>query len=198
MRTSFRVFAALAALLAAAPNARSEDESPAAEGPSAEVAPAAPTTPAPESGPAPEPEAAPQQEAPPGNWVYTQQYGWIWMPYAERYTWYPPDGYGSPYMFVYYPTFGWTWVVAPWVWGWGPWPYFGDYGPFPFAWYARGWWRHPTYWRFAPYRDYPFPVYRGVPLPRVRPAPAPAPARPGRVRPAPAPAPARTSGKRGR
>ena len=60
----------------------------------------------------------------------------------DTYTWVPADGWGEPYMYVYYPSFGgWTWVAAPWVWGFGPWPYFGAYGAFGFDWYAAGWWR---------------------------------------------------------
>ena len=84
-----------------------------------------------------------------GQWVYTQQYGWVWMPYGETYTYVPPDGYGEPYEYVYYPPYGWTWLAAPWVWGWGPWPYFGAYGAIRFAWYAHGWWRSPWRWHFA-------------------------------------------------
>jgi hypothetical protein len=39
----------------------------------------------------------------------------------------------------YYPTFGWSWVVAPWVLGFGIAPYWGPVGPGHFAWYARPW-----------------------------------------------------------
>jgi hypothetical protein len=198
MRTSFGVLAVLAALAAAPSNVRSADDPPAAPAaeappaPPAEVPPAAPSTPEPRTAP----DAAPQQAIPPGQWVYTQQYGWVWMPYAEGYVSYPPDAGGDPYMFVYYPTFGWTWVVAPWVWGWGPWPYFGVRGPWLFAWYGWGWWRSPRHWQLThPRRDYPFPVYRRTPF--AAPRPALAPARPGRGGPAPAPgrAPARAPGR---
>ena len=124
-----------------------------------EVDAPAPPSAAPEKAPPPPPSTTPappvQQRAPvtgpsvPGQWVYTQQYGWIWMPYAEPYTYVPADGYGEPYAYVYYPAYGWTWVVAPWVWGWGPWPYFGAYGAFRFAWFGHGWWRTPWRWHFA-------------------------------------------------
>jgi len=90
-----------------------------------------------------------------GQWVYTQQYGWVWMPYGDAYTYAPSEGEGQPYQYVYYPAYGgWTWVVAPWVWGVGPWPYFGVYGPAHFAWYGYGWWRTPWRWHYhaAPYR----------------------------------------------
>jgi hypothetical protein len=60
--------------------------------------------PAPPAEPPPPPQAqtappqveqapAPQAQAvPPGQWVYTQQYGWIWMPYADAYTSVPAYG----------------------------------------------------------------------------------------------------------
>jgi hypothetical protein len=111
-----------------------------------------PTPPPPEAVPAPpaqRPQAPGASQAPParaGQWVHTDQYGWIWMPYGDAYTYAPPDGYGEPYAYVYAPAYGWTWLVAPWVWGFGPWPYFGVHGPFLFAWYGHGWWRSP--WRF--------------------------------------------------
>ncbi len=133
--------------------------------------PAPAQTPAPPPGQTPPP---PQTRAQPtgsqpalsGQWVYTDQYGWVWMPYADAYTYVPPDGYGEPYMYLYYPAFGWTWVVAPWVWGWGPWPHFGIYGPLHFAWYGHGWWRSPWRWHhgIAPYRG-------GFAYHGVRPAP---------------------------
>ncbi len=110
------------------------------------------TPPPPPSARPPPPPAEGQAQAPrppPGQWVYTQQYGWVWMPYGDAYTYAPPDGYGEPYMYVYYPVVGWAWVVAPWVWGWGPWPLF-VHGPRHFAWYAHGWWRTPWRWHYAP------------------------------------------------
>jgi hypothetical protein len=134
--------------------------------------------PAPQSATPPPPpaQAAPAPSAPAGQWVYTQQYGWIWMPYGDAYTWAPPDSYGQPYQYVYYPDYGWTWVIAPWVWGWGPWPYFGVYGPGFFAWYQWGWWRYPRFWHFSPGFRGPFPAFRTPPVrpPAVRTAPAPA------------------------
>ena len=77
-----------------------------------------------------------------GEWVYTTQYGWIWMPYDQQYTHVLGDS-GTAYEFVYYPSFGWRWVVAPWVFGIGPGPHF-IHGPAHFAWYAHPWFRaHP-------------------------------------------------------
>jgi hypothetical protein len=115
--------------------------------PPADPAPAPPSANAPGS---PVPGEKAPAARPPGQWVYTSQYGWVWMPFADTYTWVPPGGWGEPYQYVYYPTFGWTWVVAPWIWGWGPCPFFGIVGPGHFWWWQRGWWRHPDRWHFVP------------------------------------------------
>lgn len=130
---------------------------------------AQPAGPPPTSPPATTPPPPPAQvrrpSIPDGQWVYTQQYGWIWMPYSDRYAYVPTDGYGEPYAYVYYPAYGWTWLGAPWMWGFGPWPYFGYYGPVRYAWYGHGWWRNPSRWRYEPSRPVPgiarSPTYRG-------------------------------------
>jgi hypothetical protein len=132
--------------------------------------------PAPPSATAPAPSAEPQASVPAGQWVYTQQYGWIWMPYGDDYTSVPPDGYGAPYAYVFYPSYGWAWLAAPWVWGIGPWPFFGVVGPARFAWYSHGWWRYPARWHYAPsYGGGRYamrsPAYQGGRY-AVRPAPA--------------------------
>ncbi|WP_248354697.1 hypothetical protein [Anaeromyxobacter oryzae] len=126
--------------------------------------PPAPPTATPEAYGQPQAPAA----VPPGQWVYTQQYGWIWMPYSDAYAYVPPGGYGSPYAYVYYPADAcWTWISAPWIWGIGPWPFFGTIGPVRFAWYGHGWWRYPSRWHYAPayhggyYAGRPVPGYRG-------------------------------------
>lgn len=85
----------------------------------------------------PEPQAAAPEPSDTGQWVYTGQYGWVWMPYAGTDTYVPTTG-APPEMYVYYPAVGWCWVVAPWVWGLGPQPYFGAYGTARFVWYGRG------------------------------------------------------------
>ena len=95
----------------------------------------APQQPAPQA-------AAPAQPNATGQWVYTSQYGWLWMPFAQSYTYVPASG--NPQMYVYYPAFGWRWVVAPWVFGWGPRPYWGVWGPRYYHWYARPWFRVPV------------------------------------------------------
>jgi hypothetical protein len=91
---------------------------------------------------------APSQPAPTaGQWVYTAQYGWVWMPYGSQYV----DEAG-PCAYVFAVGFGWRWVAAPWVWGWGAYPYFGVWGPAHFAWY-RGLYRGG--WGWGRYRGSP-------------------------------------------
>jgi hypothetical protein len=106
-----------------------------------------------------EPVDAPAEPAAPaaqGQWVRTSQYGWVWMPYGNGYAYAPPDG-GDPLMYVYYPSFGWTWVIAPWLWGWGPMPFFGVAG-----WWHFGWWGH-GFGRWDGFRgDHAFFHGRGV------------------------------------
>jgi len=95
----------------------------------------APAQPPPPPGQIPAPPAAGAEV--PGQWVYTQQYGWIWMPYGDTYTREAPAG-SPPNMYVYWPASGWCWVSAPWVWGWGPLPFFGVLGPVRFGWWGHG------------------------------------------------------------
>ncbi|HKP58015.1 MAG TPA: hypothetical protein VJV78_14890 [Polyangiales bacterium] len=105
--------------------------------------------------PTPQPPAAAPVD---GQWVYTQQYGWVWMPYAPSYTYVPVQG--NPVMYVYGPTFGWSWVAAPWVFNYGPVPYWGVHGRVYFAWYSHPWFvqrpYHPVYVAPRPvyHRDY--------------------------------------------
>jgi outer membrane lipoprotein SlyB len=111
-------------------------------GPSGEplVRPSTPEPGAPPPPPAPEANAPPPT-VPPGQWVDTAQYGWVWMPYGQEYTFTPDYEAGDPYMYVYAPRLGWSWVDAPWLWGWGPLPWFGGGGSVNFAWYGHGWGR---------------------------------------------------------
>ena len=122
----------------------------------------------------------PVQAAPPavaqapatGQWVYTSQYGWVWIPYGSQYTYTPTAAGVYPSEYVYYPTYGWTWVTAPWVFGWGIQPFFGVYGPYHYGWYhhavAYGGWRGYGYGRAygGGYRGYGYggayrPAYGG-------------------------------------
>ncbi|HUB07287.1 MAG TPA: hypothetical protein VMB50_09805 [Myxococcales bacterium] len=114
------------------------------------TAPTAAPPPPPEN--PPPPPAAEGQPAPPttqadGQWIYTGQYGWVWLPYGDEYVYTPEDEVGEPFIFLYEPAYGWRWVAAPWVWGHGPLPYFGKRGPWRFHWY-----RGPAYRAHVPGR----------------------------------------------
>lgn len=116
--------------------------------------------------PAPPPAAAPPAAAlPPGQWVYTYQYGWLWVPYGQQYTFIPTDPQVFPDQYVYYPVYGWRWIVAPWVYGYGPRPYWGARGVQFFAWYAHPWFRVGGYWGWGGYRGWG--TYRGWIGPRA-------------------------------
>ncbi|HME92105.1 MAG TPA: hypothetical protein VKE49_11825, partial [Myxococcaceae bacterium] len=108
---------------------------------------------------------APEQQAqqPGGQWVYTDQYGWVWMPYGQQYTYSPPPEVAYPYSYVYYPVYGWVWLYSPWVWGWGPRPYFGFYGPSHFVWYhGPGFYRAPgPYFAYRGWGPHVHGFYRG-------------------------------------
>jgi hypothetical protein len=143
-----------------APPAPAQAQQPAQPPVNTSPAPAEqPSSPPPESMPpappvAPPIEAPAQMSAPPaptswqaervnvppvnGQWVYTAQYGWIWIPFGPQFV-HVPTGGAPPQMFVFYPAAGgWTWVVAPWVWGLGPQPYWGVHGVNAFPWWGRG------------------------------------------------------------
>jgi hypothetical protein len=71
-----------------------------------------------------------------GQWVYTDQYGYIWVPEGSS-TVYVQE---QPYVYLYTPTYGWTWYGSPW----GPGRYY--YGPWvhrawgaPRVWHRGGW-----------------------------------------------------------
>ena len=140
-------------------------ETPVLDDPSASAP--IPTTPQPTDKPAPTmvpappvaqpgpPATAPTPEVPAGQWVFTQQYGWVYAPYAQAYTYVPADS-STAQMFVWRVGIGWGWLLSPWVFSMGPRPYWGVYGPRYYAWHARPWFRpHPIYPmgpRFAPYQ----------------------------------------------
>jgi hypothetical protein len=107
--------------------------------------------------PAPPQDAAEQQTQVPGaqapgqatgQWVYTGQYGWVFMPYGDQYVYEGNASDQYPYSYVYYPTYGWAWLAAPWLWGWGAYPYFGVRGPSRYSWHhglyrsGYGWGRY--------------------------------------------------------
>jgi hypothetical protein len=140
---------------------------------------APPPPPPPEGEPAqgqPPAEAAPSEAPPPpptqaapapprGQWVSTEQYGWVWIPYGRQYTYIPGDPQVYPDQYVYYPAYGWRWVVAPWVYGYGPSPYWGPAGLRFFVWYSRPWFRVGGYWGWGGYRGWGH--YRGWVGPRA-------------------------------
>lgn len=71
-----------------------------------------------------------------GQWVFTAQYGWVFMPYGEQYVDRGQSAHvQAPFAFVYCPNDGWGWVEAPWLWGWGSYPYFGASDPNRLSWY---------------------------------------------------------------
>jgi len=117
------------------------------------------------------PEPTPQvaQQAPAtGQWVYTQQYGWVWAPYGDEYTYAPTQEGAYPQEYLYSPSYGWTWFAAPWVFGWGVSPYFGVYGPAHFGWYGRltasGWRGYNGGYGYRPgYNGYGRPAYNAGP-----------------------------------
>jgi hypothetical protein len=170
---SFRAIAVLAALAANIGTRADEQPAPPPQQPpppsqwQTTPPPQAPDAPppAPEATPAPPPQQdQPQAQAAPapsGQWVYTQQYGWIWMPYGANYT-SIPYGYDYPVTYAFQIGIGWSWIAAPWVYGWGPWPYFGVAGAFAYPWYGWGYWRYPA--AYYPYRAIPpyRPGYRPV------------------------------------
>jgi hypothetical protein len=66
--------------------------------------------------PAPPPAAASQPPVytyPTGQWVYTADHEWIWVPAGAS----TVEMEGTPYVYLYTPSFGWTWYVSPWGWG---------------------------------------------------------------------------------
>jgi hypothetical protein len=89
------------------------------------------------SGPSAPAQAAPDTTptVPAGQWVYTTQYGWVFMPYGDAYSSVPTAG--APSMYVYTSSGGWGWVNSPWLVGVGPSLYFGTYGYASYRWYGQ-------------------------------------------------------------
>src|SRR5690349_13655463 len=66
--------------------------------------------------PAPSGIATPAETPLQGQWIYTDAYGWIWVPADAT-----PQLVGAePYVYLYTPLYGWTWYVSPW----GPRPFY--------------------------------------------------------------------------
>ncbi len=83
-----------------------------------------------------------------GNWVYVNDYGWIWRPHItviNNYQDWAPYRYGQ---WTWCPPYGWTWVgYEPWGWApyhYGRWVYYNNY----WAWCPRSYYyRHRSWWR---------------------------------------------------
>lgn len=83
-----------------------------------------------------------------GEWIYTQNYGWVWKPYRSSVSGYPN---WSPYRFGHWrwiPIYGWTWVNdEPWGWAtfhYGRWIWDNGYWvwtPYSYYRWRRSWWR---------------------------------------------------------
>jgi hypothetical protein len=71
-----------------------------------------------------------------GQWVYTAEYGWVYMPYGDQYVCQGAVDEFASYAYVYLPGGTWGWRTAPWVSGLGAYPYFGAAGPLQFGWYV--------------------------------------------------------------
>ena len=61
-----------------------------------------------------------------GEWQFMDGEGWVWVPAGA--TTYNVEN--TPYVYLYTPSYGWTWYASPW--GWGP--------------YYRGGWIHHPFW----------------------------------------------------
>jgi hypothetical protein len=158
---------ALSLVLVGAPRAAFAQE--ATEAP---PAPPPPPTEAPPSPQAQAPQDQPdvQQSAPSagGQWVYSQTYGWIWVPGGT--TSYSVNS--EPYVYLYTPSYGWTWYASPWGWG----PFF--VGPWvhrafvPHVWFGSHWGAPPAvhYGGFGGAHYHYGPAFHGAPAYHSAPA----------------------------
>src|SRR5215813_5110383 len=81
-----------------------------------------------------------------GDWIYTNDYGWIWRPSASiisSYADWAPYRYGR---WEWLPPYGWTWIGDE-PWGWAPyhygrWVYYDNY----WAWCPHGYYRSQRSW----------------------------------------------------
>ena len=139
---------ALPLVMLALPRVASAQEEPApnviVEQAPAAQAPGQPTAPPPvaQAEPTDGSLAAPPQATPvyaqpaTGQWVYTDAYGWIWVPAGST----SYEVASQPYVYLYTPSYGWTWYVSPWGRGAyyaGPWVHARSY-----AWGAPHVWVH--------------------------------------------------------
>jgi hypothetical protein len=131
-RSGLGLLLALAAFTVAAPRALAQD----AQG--YDSPPPAPAV----SAPAP---IVPAQPPPQGQWVNTAQYGLVWVPAGASVL----DVGGVPSVYLYTPSYGWSWYASPW--GYGPFAYGAwVHGAWPFGFrvwrrsnYGWGWYHGP-------------------------------------------------------
>jgi hypothetical protein len=91
--------------------------------------------------PAQVPPASPDVEvSASGQWVWVDGQGYVWVP--EGTTSYAIDD--TPYVYVYTPSYGWSWCISPW--GFGPYSY-GAWTHRP--WYADHGWRRGALPRYG-------------------------------------------------
>jgi hypothetical protein len=101
-----------------------------------------------------------------GQWVFTQQYGWVYAPYDQTYT-YVTDDVSAASMYAYRPTIGWAWIASPWVISVGPRPYWGTWGPYRYAYYSHPWFRVRPHYGSVHYYGRPNYYYHAAPPPRA-------------------------------
>ena len=85
-----------------------------------------------------------------GDWIKTDDYGWIWRPFPSTinvYSDWAPYRYGQ---WTWCPPYGWTWIgYEPWGWApyhYGRWVFYNGY----WAWTPRSqFYRHRSWWRPA-------------------------------------------------
>ena len=105
-------------------------EEPAPSRPAVTEAQAEPPSTTPAAAPPLQPYVAPPPPTPPppgytrGEWIHTEDLGWLWVPGESSTVTYDD----VPYAYMYTPSYGWTWYVSPWGVG---------------AYYRGGWARHP-------------------------------------------------------
>lgn len=102
-----------------------------------------------------------------GQWIYTQQYGWVFAPYDQQYT-YVTDDVTAASMYCYRPVLGWAWLASPWVISVGPRPYWGTWGPYRYSYYAHPWFRVRPRVGTVHYYGRPNYRYHAAPAPRAQ------------------------------
>ncbi len=79
----------------------------------------------------------------PGQWVQLNDGSWIFVPQSVQ----TYSMSGVPYVYLYTPSYGWSWYASPW--GRGPFVYGGGWRAHPWPYGVRTW--HPHYEGGRPY-----------------------------------------------